>query len=121
MIRARYLIYFILSILFAFLTFQSFLIFKSDAFFSSSIIGTNTVILLFIWFFSFTAKSRFVQKNKVLIILIPILSIHILNLSLHISIMGTSLKGLAMFVLSSTGLVYTSYKASMVEKEFIGR
>lgn len=115
--RAKYVIYFLFSLLFAFLTFQSFSMFKAEATFSTTMTAVNTVGFMILWFLSYTAKSSFINKNRVPIIVIPAATIHILNVPALISLSGTNSLGLVAYIISSSGLLYFSYKMSRIEKK----
>lgn len=96
-------------------TYRAFYMFISDAVLSPAIPFVNSVILLLIWFLSFTSKSGFVRNNKIVLIVIPFLSIQLSNIVVLLNNSMTSFTGLVLYMTVSTGLIYFSYWASIFE------
>lgn len=113
----KYLLFFSIALLSALATYKTFFMFKSDAVFAASIPFTNTVILLLIWAVSFSAKSDFVRKNVVILIVIPIMAIHFSNFITHLNHPMTDSTGLMLYVIASTSLVFFSYQSSVLESQ----
>lgn len=115
--KLKYLIYFLLSLAFAFLTFHSFFMFRGEATFSVSMMAVNTIGFMVIWFLSYTAKSSFVHSNRIPMIIIPAAAIHMLNVQVNMSNLGTNTLGLILYITSTSGLLYFSYSMSRIEKK----
>ena len=113
--RLKYLACFILAVVSAFCTYQSFLMFKAGAVFSASIPFVNTVVLMLIWSLSFSAKSGFIRRNKIILIAIPLVSIQISNFVTHLNNGMTSSTGFVLYLVSSSSLVFFSYWSSVLE------
>lgn len=113
--RLKYLLCFVIAVVSAFGTYQSFLMFRAGAVFTPSIPIVNTVGLMLIWAISFSAKSGFVRRNKIILIAIPLASIQISNFVTHLNNGLTSSTGFMLYLLSSSSLVFFSYWSSVLE------
>lgn len=113
--RLKYFLCFAAALVSAFVTYRAFSMFKADAVFSASLPFVNTVVLMLIWAISFSAKSEFVRRNKMLLIAIPLTSIHISNLVTHVNHPSTSATGFVLYVTASSSLVFFSYQSSVLE------
>lgn len=113
--RLKYVACFAVSIVSALATYRAFFLFKSDAVFSPSVPFINTVVLMLIWAISFSAKSEFVRRNKILLIAIPLISVQFSNLIMHLNNSATSQLGFIFYVVTSTSLVLSSYHSSIIE------
>jgi hypothetical protein len=114
--RLKYLAYFLLSLAFAFLTFHSFFMFQGQATFSSPMMAANMVGFMVLWFLSYTAKSQSVHSNRIPVIIIPAVAIQMMNIQVNMSNLGTDSTGLTVYIISTSGLLYFSYKMSRIEK-----
>lgn len=113
--RLKYLFCFGAAIVSALATYGGFQLFIDKATLSTSMYLINSLLLMIVWFFSFTAKSSFVRGNKVVLIVIPMVSLHVSNLVVMLNNPMTSLEGFLLYVIASTGLVYFSYWSSIFE------
>jgi hypothetical protein len=99
----------------AVLTFKTFYIFEAEARFGVQMIVINFGILLLIWFLSFN-HTGFSRENMFMVLVLPLIGLHITNLMLILNSPGTSFVGYIGFLVSSSLLIFTSYKARSYEK-----
>lgn len=113
--RLKYIFCFLIAVVSAFGTYQSFMMFRSGAVFAPSVPFVNTVGLMLIWAISFSAKSGFIRRNKIILIAIPLASIQISNFVTHLNNGMTSFTGFMLYLFFSSSLVFFSYWSSVLE------
>jgi hypothetical protein len=115
--RLKYLACFTAALISAAATYRTFFMFRSEAVFTPAIPLINTVFLMLVWAISFSAKDGFVRRNRIVLIVVPMLAIHVSNFVTHLNSQLTSLIGFAGYLTASTSLVYFSYMSSVLETE----
>lgn len=100
----------------AFISFKTFYMFEADASFGIQMVALNFGVLLFLWFLSFI-HSGFIRENIFLLIVLPLTGLYMTNLMFGLTTPGTSIHGYLSFVLSSSILIFVSYKARVYEKQ----
>lgn len=113
--RLKYILSYVLAMVAAVLTFKTFYIFEAEAKFGVQMIIINFGILLFIWFLSFN-HAGFSRENMFMVLVLPLIGLHLTNLMLILTSPGTSSVGYLSFLVSSSLLIFLSYKARSYEE-----
>ncbi|MFB6145627.1 MAG: hypothetical protein ABEJ99_03920 [Candidatus Nanohaloarchaea archaeon] len=114
--RLRYISFFLLSLLSAFFTYQTFNSFMGSTTFSTPVMVLNTIVFLFLWIISFTGHTRFVCENVTLVFVIPAIGIYFTDLFVALSTPSASMMGFFEYALASSTLLFSSYHSRKYEE-----
>lgn len=114
--RLKYVLWFCISLISGFFTFQAFVLFNSAGTLNSYVVFLNTVILFIAWFFVFTSQSDFVRENALLIIIIPLLAIYLNDLYFTFYNAEILFTDFILFVAASSMLMIATWRTKVNEK-----
>lgn len=114
--RLKYVLWFCISLISGFFTFQAFMLFNSAGALNSYVVFLNTVVLFVAWFFVFTSQSDFVRDNALLIIIIPLLAIYLNDLYFTLYSAEILFTDFILFVAASSMLMIATWRTKTNEK-----
>lgn len=114
--RLKYIFSYAIAMTAAFLTFKSFYLFQGSSKFGLETMALNFGIILLLWFLSFV-HARFIKRNLFMVLVLPLAGLQIANLMLMLTSPGASFLGYLGFVVTSSMLIFASYKARNYERQ----
>ncbi|MFB6291768.1 MAG: hypothetical protein ABEI58_00050 [Candidatus Nanohaloarchaea archaeon] len=120
-LQVKYAGFFLAALTFGFLTYQAFGILNAKGALNQLTVLLNTVVVLVSWFFIFTGEAEFVKRNLWIVVLVPLLSVYVTDIYYVWSSPFIQMKNFLLFVFVSSLLFYTSFRASQVEDQLMGR
>ena len=110
--KLKYLIFFGISVISGFYTFKIFVKKKKKIEFNPLFIVLNSLILMIIWFFSFTGNHAFIQENFYSLLILPLTLVFVNNIV--VSYVMNSLNWQMIHFMTAAGvLVFSSHGASI--------